>query len=136
MHISRSVVVDATPTDVMKIVKGPEGWADWHPDIQKVEVADFEDKQLLRVLFEGGDSVIEKSLGSDGMSFGYQVVAGQSSITGYQGTVTVAKVGNQSVIVWNVNFEPLAPGCYESIAQEFMEVGLEALAKRFVRRSF
>jgi carbon monoxide dehydrogenase subunit G len=131
MHISRSIVVEATPAKVMEIIRGPEGWADWHPDIKKVEAADFEDKQLLRVIFEDGDSVIEKLLGSDGMSFGYQVLAGQSSITGYQGTVTVVENGNQSLIVWNVNFEPLAPGCYESMALEFMEVGLDALAKRF-----
>ena len=54
-----------------------------------------------------------------------------TSITGYQGTVSVVENGSQSVIVWNENFEPLAPGCYEAIALEFMEVGLAALARRF-----
>lgn len=130
MHISRSIVVEANSSEVMRVIRGPEGWADWHPDIKSVESVDFEDKRLLRVVFEDGDSVIERSLGTDGTSFGYQVVAGQTSITGYQGTVTVVENGNQSVIVWNVNFEPLAPGCYEAIAKEFMEVGLTALAQQ------
>lgn len=130
MHISRSIVVEANSSEVMRVIRGPAGWADWHPDIKSVESVDFEDKQLLRVVFEDDNSVIEKSLGTDGTSFGYQVVAGQTSITGYQGTVTVVENGNQSVIVWNVNFEPLAPGCYEAIAQEFMEIGLTALAQQ------
>jgi hypothetical protein len=65
------------------------------------------------------------------MSFGYEVVAGQSSMTGYQGSFTVIEIADQSIVVWNVAFEPLASGCYEAIAVDFMAVGLTALAQRF-----
>jgi hypothetical protein len=131
MYISRSIVVNASAKEVWNTVKGPEGWAEWHPDIRAVEPVDFEDKNLLRVVFEDGDSVIERSIGTDGLSFGYEVIAGQASMTGYQGSVTIIENEMQSVVVWNVSFEPLAAGRYEAIAVGFMEVGLTALAQRY-----
>lgn len=131
MYISRNVLINAPANDVMKLVQGPEGWANWHPSIKAVEPIEFENKDLLRVVFEDGDSVIERSLGNDGLSFGYEVIAGQASMTGYQGSLTVYELNNQSLVLWNVAFEPLASGRYEAISAGFMEVGLSALEQSF-----
>lgn len=133
MHISKSLLIDTPAEDVWRIVKGPEGWADWHPSIGAVEPLGFGNQSYLKVIFDDGGSVVERPLGVDGTSFAYEIIAGQTTVTGYRGTLSVIDMDEKSLVIWNLLFEPLAEGTYERFSEGFVEVGLQALAHKLTK---
>lgn len=131
MHISRSVVLHATATEVWKEIEGPSGWAGWHPAIAAVQPEAIDGIDYFRLTFDEGSEVVEKPRGTDGMSFGYEVVAGQTSMTRYHGSITVCEVEGSALVVWTVTFDPLIAEAYAKISSGIIEAGLMALTVRF-----
>ena len=129
-HVTRSIVLNAAPGDVWALIGGFQSLPDWHPAFESSAREDIGGVEHRRLGLAGGGEILEKSLGADAMSYGYEILESPLAITGYKSVVLVADAGGKAVVVWSSIFEPTADGMPEAVAGVY-QAGLDALAAKF-----
>jgi imidazole glycerol phosphate synthase subunit HisF len=129
-HVSRSVALAATAEEVWKAIGGFQALGDWHPAVKSSTREDIGGAEHRRLELVGGGELLEKSLGSDGMSYGYAIVDGPLPVSHYRSVLAVAPAGSGSVVVWASSFTANKPDALAAIAGVY-EAGLGALKERF-----
>ena len=74
--------------------------------------------------------ILEKNLGADAISYGYEILESPLPMTGYKATISVADAGDKAVVVWSSTFEGTADGASDIVAGIYT-AGLDALAAKF-----
>jgi hypothetical protein len=129
-QVTRSVALNATPGDVWALIGGFQATPDWHPAIETSTRDDIGGVEHRRLGLAGGGEIVEKYLGGDAMSYGYEIIESPLPLTDYQSTISVADAGGKAVVVWTSTFEGTADGASDIVAGVY-QAGLDALAAKF-----
>ncbi len=129
-QVTRSVTLNAAPGDVWALIGGFQALPDWHPAVETSTRDDIGGVEHRRLGLAGGGEILEKNLGGDTMSVGYEIIDSPLPVAGYKATISVADAGGKAVVVWASTFEGTADGASDVIAGIY-QAGLDALAAKF-----
>jgi len=133
-QVTRSITLNAAPGEVWALIGGFQSLADWHPAIETSTRDDIGGVEHRRLTLAGGGELLEKNLGGDAMSYGYEIVESPLPVAGYKATISVADAGGDSggkaVVVWSSTFEATADGAADIVAGIYT-AGFDALAAKF-----
>jgi len=129
-QVTRSVTLNAAPGDVWALIGGFQGLPGWHPAVETSTREDLGGAEHRRLGLAGGGEILEKNLGSDTMSVGYEIIESPLPLANYQATISVADAGGKAVVVWASTFEGTADGASDVVAGIY-QAGLDALAAKF-----
>ena len=133
-NVTRSQEFTRSAAEVWDIIGGFHAAADWHPAVQGSSREDIDGVEHRRLDLGGGASILEKSLGADAMSYGYEIVdTGPLPVASYRGVLSVAPAGSGCVATWSSTFH--ANGAPDDAAEGAIagiyEAGFAALVERF-----
>ncbi|MHA1538316.1 MAG: SRPBCC family protein [Alphaproteobacteria bacterium] len=129
-QLTRSVTLNAAPGDVWALIGGFQSLPDWHPAVETSTREDIGGVEHRRLGLAGGGELLEKNLGSDTMSIGYEIIESPLPVADYKATISVADAGGKAVVVWASTYEGTADGADDIIAGIY-QAGLDALAAKF-----
>ena len=129
-QITRSVTVKASPETVWALIGGFQALPDWHPAAEGSAKEMVDGVEHRRLSLAGGGEILEKALGSDGMSYGYEIVESPLPVNNYRSIISVVGAGGGSVVVCSSTFDALADNAAGVVAGIY-EAGLGTLTSRF-----
>ena len=130
-QVTRSVTLNAAPGDVWALIGGFQSLPDWHPAVETSAREDIGGIEHRRLGLAGGGEILEKNLGGDTMSVGYEIIESPLPLVEYKATLSVADAGGgQTVVVWASTFEGTADSA-SGIVAGIYTAGLDALAAKF-----
>ncbi len=129
-QVTRSIALNAAPGDVWALISGFQSLPDWHPAIETSARDDIGGVEHRRLGLAGGGEVVEKNLGADAMSYGYEIVESPLPLADYKAIISVADAGGKAVVVWSSTFEGTADGAADIVIGIYQS-GLDALAAKF-----
>lgn len=129
-QVTRSIALPASAEDVWAVIGGFQALADWHPAVASCTQEDIGNAEHRRLELEGGGEILEKSQGSDGMSYGYAIVESPLPVSHYRAVLTVVPSGEGCIVVWVSTFADKTPDAPAVIAGIY-EAGFGALKERF-----
>ena len=125
-QVKRSLEVDASSSEVWRLIGDYCDIDDWHPDVASCALK-VRDGSLVRVLkTTSGDEVVHKRIArEEGLSYTYQTVETSLPIGRFTGTLSV-QPGEVLLIEWVANFSSEDPAMEEYVVAE-IEAGLTAI---------
>ena len=129
--VTRSIALNAKPADVWSLVGGFQAVPDWHPGVESSTPGTLGEVETRRLSLKGGGEIYEKSLGSDGMSYGYEIVESPVPVANYRAIISVVDAGGKAVFVWSSTFEDMAEGAGAAAVVGIYEGGIAALTAKF-----
>jgi hypothetical protein len=129
-QVTRSVTLNAAPADVWALIGGFQALPDWHPAVATSTRADIGGVEHRRLGLAGGGEIVEKYLGGDAMSYGYEIVESPLPLADYKSIIAVTGSGGKTAVVWSSTFEGTADGAADIVAGIY-QAGLDALAAKF-----
>ena len=129
-QVTRSIALNAAPGDVWALIGGFQSMPGWHPAVESSARDDIGGVEHRRLGLAGGGEIVEKNLGADAMSYGYEIIESPLPLVDYKATISVADVGGKAVVVWSSTFEGTADGAADIIVGIY-QAGLDALAAKF-----
>jgi hypothetical protein len=130
VQLTRSVTLNASPGDVWALIGGFQGLPGWHPAVETSTREDIGGVEHRRLGLAGGGEILEKNLGSDTMSVGYEIIESPLPLADYKATISVADAGGKAVVVWASTYEGTADGASDVVAGIY-QAGLDALGAKF-----
>jgi hypothetical protein len=130
VQLTRSVTLNASPGDVWALIGGFQGLPGWHPAVETSTREDIGGVEHRRLGLAGGGEILEKNLGSDTMSVGYEIIESPLPLADYKATISVADAGGKAVVVWASTYEGTADSASDIVAGIY-QAGLDALAAKF-----
>lgn len=128
-QVTRSVTLSASAEEVWSAIGGFQAIADWHPAVQSSTREDIGAAEHRR-LDLGEAELLEKSLGSDDMSYGYAIVDGPLPVSHYRSVLSCVPSGTGCIVVWSSTFTAKGEDS-EGVIAGVYEAGLSALKERF-----
>ncbi|GJE57771.1 MULTISPECIES: SRPBCC family protein [Methylobacterium] len=134
LEVTKTATIAAAPDAVWKTIGSFCGISDWHPVVEKCELADMGGKKHRTLSLKGGGTLLEEEQARDdkAMSYTYTILEGPLPVSDYKSTIMVAKDGSGSKVTWSGNFK--AKGAPDDKAQEAIggvyEAGLKGLAEK------
>ncbi len=129
-QLTRSVTLNAAPSEVWALIGGFQSLPNWHPAVETSTRDDIGGVEHRRLGLAGGGEILEKNLGSDTMSVGYEIIESPLPLADYKATISVADAGGKAVVVWSSTFEGTADGAADIVIGIYQS-GLDALAAKF-----
>jgi hypothetical protein len=130
-QLTRSVTLNAAPGEVWAVIGGFQSLADWHPAVETSVRDDIGGVEHRRLGLAGGGEILEKNLGGDTMSVGYEIVESPLPVKDYKSIIAVVDAGaGKAVVVWSSTFEGTADSANDIVAGIYT-AGLDALAAKF-----
>ena len=129
-QVTRSVTLNAAPGDDWALISGFQSLPGWHPAVETSTREDIGGVEHRRLGLAGGGEILEKNLGGDAMSYGYEIIESPLPVADYKATISVADAGGKAVVVWASTFEGTADGASDIVAGIYT-AGLDALAAKF-----
>lgn len=129
--VTRSIALNAKPADVWSLVGGFQAVPDWHPGVESSTPGTLGEVETRRLSIVGGGEIYEKSLGSDGMSYGYEILESPLPVANYRAIISVVDAGGKAVLVWSSTFEDMAEGAGAAAVVGVYEAGIAALTAKF-----
>jgi hypothetical protein len=133
MEVKQSVRLPAPVTEIWKRIGGFNALPDWHPMVEKSELA--EGGTMRKLTLPGGAKIVEKLEGKDDQSYRYSYAITDSPlpVADYHSTIEVHREGDESVVEWMGRFEPngASPEDAQKTIQNIYETGLQNLQKMF-----
>ena len=129
-QITRSVSINASPETVWALIGGFQALPDWHPAAEGSAKEMVDGVEHRRLSLAGGGEMLEKALGSDGMSYGYEIVESPLPVKNYRSILSAVGTGEGTVVVWSSTFDALANTAPDVVAGIY-EAGLKTLTSRF-----
>ena len=133
-QVSRSIELQVSAEQVWDVIGGFQSLADWHP-VPQQSIREDVDGVEHRRLELGGDApaIVEKHLGSDAMSYGYEITdPGPLPVSGYRSILSVSPTSAGCCVSWVSTFTPVGDeaGAAAAVAGVY-DAGLGALQERF-----
>lgn len=129
-QVTRSVVLNASASAVWGVIGGFQALPDWHPDVLRSAKEVIEGIEHRRLSLAGGGELLEKSLGADGASYGYEMIESPLPVRDYRSILCVTDAQGPSVVSWSSTFVGEGEAASDLVAGIY-EAGLHALACRF-----
>jgi carbon monoxide dehydrogenase subunit G len=133
MEVKQSVRLPAPVTEVWKRIGGFNALPDWHPMVQKSELA--KGGQERKLTLPGGATIVEKLESKDDKSYrySYSITDSPLPVADYHSTIEVHQEGNQSVVEWMGRFEPKGTSAEDAqkAIQDIYQAGMDNLKKMF-----
>ncbi len=129
-QITRSLYLEAPPEEIWKVVGSFQALVDWHPAVESSALEIIDGVEHRRLGLVGGGEILERSLGNDSFSYGYEIVTGSLPVSDYRSILALSAAGSGAVLVWGATFTAAGPDA-EAVVGEVYESGFSALAERF-----
>lgn len=133
MEVKQSVRLPAPVTEVWKRIGGFNALPDWHPMVQKSELA--KSGQERKLTLPGGATIVEKLESKDDKSYrySYSITDSPLPVADYHSTIEVHQEGDQSVVEWMGRFEPKGTTAEDAqkAIQDIYQAGMDSLTKMF-----
>ena len=133
MEVKQTVRLPAPVTEVWKRIGGFNALRDWHPLVQKSELAKGGSERTLTL--PGGATIVEKLESKDDKSYrySYSITDSPLPVADYHSTIEVHEEGNQSVVEWMGRFEPKGTSAEDAqkAIQDIYQAGMDNLTKMF-----
>jgi hypothetical protein len=133
MEVKQSVRLPAPVTEVWKRIGGFNALPDWHPMVEKSELAEGGSERKLTL--PGGATIVEKLEGKDDKSFrySYSIIDSPLPVADYHSTIEVHQEGDESVVEWMGRFEPKGASAEDAqkTIQDIYQAGFDNLRKMF-----
>jgi len=130
LHVSRSILLEASPAKVWSVIGGFQALPDWHPAVADSAKEIIDGVEHRRLSLNGGGEILEKSLGADRTSYAYEIVESPLPVAGYRSTLTLVDCGRTCAVIWTSTFAATGDGAAEVVAGIY-EAGFGALSQRF-----
>jgi len=139
LAVEKSIDLPAPPAEVWKTI-GDFGSLGWHPAVAGTEITAGRNNVAgaqRTITLKDGAKIVETLKARKANSLTYAIDSSPLPVSGYVSTLSVAKKGKGSHVVWKSRFErdPKAAGVDDAKAQEIIggiyAGGFEALAKQF-----
>jgi len=132
--VSMSTQLSVPADELWKMIGGFNALPDWHPGVEKSELADGGRQRTLQLA--GGGTIVETLVSQDDGSktYTYEIKDSPLPVANYVSTINVSPSGEKtSTVEWSSNFE--ASGAPESEAvkaiQDMYQTGLDNLKKMY-----
>ena len=129
-QVTRAVVVGAPADAVWSVIGGFQAMPDWHPAVAGSAREVIDGVEHRRLSLEGGGEILEKSLGCDAASYGYEIVESPLPVSDYRSVLCVSEAAGRAVVSWSSTFTGRGEDASDVVAGIY-EAGLNALASRF-----
>jgi hypothetical protein len=133
MEVKQSVRLPAPVTEVWKRIGGFNALPDWHPMVEKSELA--EGGTVRKLTVPGGGTIVQKLESQDDKSYrySYEVADSPLPVADYHSTIEVHQEGDESVVEWMSRFEPKGVSAEEArkSVQRVYEAGFDNLKRMF-----
>jgi hypothetical protein len=132
-EVKQSVRLPSPATEVWKRIGGFNALPDWHPLVEKSELA--EGGTVRRLTIPGAGTIVERLEGSDDKTrtYSYEITEGPLPVADYHSTLRVKEEGGETLVEWESRFEPKGASADEAAKtiQGLYEAGFENLKKMF-----
>ncbi|HEU5447879.1 MAG TPA: SRPBCC family protein [Acidimicrobiia bacterium] len=133
MEVKQSVRLPAPVTEVWKRIGGFNALPDWHPMVEKSELA--KGGQERKLTLPGGATIVEKLESKDDKSYrySYSITDSPLPVADYHSTIEVHEEGKESVVEWMGRFEPKGTSAEDAqkAIQDIYQAGMDNLTKMF-----
>ena len=133
MEVKQTVRLPAPVTEVWKRIGGFNALPDWHPMVEKSELA--KGGQERKLTLPGGATIVEKLESKDDKSYrySYSITDSPLPVADYHSTIEVHEEGKESVVEWMGRFEPNGASAEEAqkAIQDIYQAGMDNLTKMF-----
>ena len=133
MEVKQSVRLPAPVTEVWKRIGGFNALPDWHPMVEKSELA--KGGQERKLTLPGGATITEKLESKDDKSYrySYSITDSPLPVADYHSTIEVHEEGKESVVEWMGRFEPKGTSAEDAqkAIQDIYQAGMDNLTKMF-----
>jgi carbon monoxide dehydrogenase subunit G len=133
MEVKQSVRLPAPVNEVWKRIGGFNALPDWHPMVQKSELA--QGGQVRKLTLPGGATITEQLESKDDNSYrySYSITDSPLPVADYHSTIEVHEEGNESVVEWMGRFEPKGTSAEDAqkTIQDIYQAGMDNLQKMF-----
>lgn len=133
MEVKQSVRLPAPVTDVWKRIGGFNALPDWHPMVEKSELA--EGGSIRKLTIPGAGTITERLEGQDetGHTYSYAITDSPLPVADYHATIRVRQEGDESVVEWESRFEPKGASADDAAntIQGIFQAGFENLQRLF-----
>ena len=133
MEVKQSVRLPAPVTEVWKRIGGFNALPDWHPMVEKSELA--KGGQERKLTLPGGATITEKLESKDDKSYrySYSITDSPLPVADYHSTIEVHEEGKESVVEWMGRFEPKGTSAEDAqkAIQDMYQAGMDNLTKMF-----
>ena len=133
MEVKQSVRLPAPVTDVWKRIGGFNALPDWHPMVEKSELA--EGGNIRKLTIPGAGTITERLEEQDDNSrtYSYAITDSPLPVADYHATIRVRQEGDDSVVEWESRFEPKGTSADEAAKtiQNIFQSGFDNLQKLF-----
>lgn len=126
--VSSKTKLDKSATAVWDVIGGFNALPDWHPAVEKSELADGGSTRKLSLA--GGGEIVEELTAEGDKSYSYRIASGPLPVSNYRSTVKVTDDGDGCTVEWSSEFDPVGPAAdAENAMKGVYEAGLENLKK-------
>ena len=133
MEVKQTVRLPAPVTEVWKRIGGFNALPDWHPMVEKSELA--KGGQERKLTMPGGATIVEKLESKDDKSYrySYSITDSPLPVADYHSTIEVHEEGKESVVEWMGRFEPKGTSAEDAqkAIQDIYQAGMDNLTKMF-----
>ena len=124
------VSLPEAPETVWAAIGGFDAIADWHPEVESVELVEIEGETHRHLRAADGGLFLERLAETGEHHYSYETVDSPLPLSGHRATLSCVAEEGGCHVFWSAIFEPQDPVADE-IVEGFFRVGLEALRDRF-----
>lgn len=133
-RVSMSTQLSVSADELWKMIGGFNALPDWHPAVEKSELAEGGRQRTLHLA--GGGTIVETLVNHDDGSktYTYEIKDSPLPVANYVSTINVSPSGEKSSTVeWSSNFEPSGAPESEAVRaiQGIYQAGLDNLKKMY-----
>ncbi len=133
VQVTHSVTLQASVDDVWGVISGFNDLPNWHPVIERSELAGEGVGAVRTLTLAGGGEVVERLTEETGNSYSYIIVTSPLPVANYKSTISVEASGDGCKVNWEGNFD--ADGVDDAEAAEIVSGvymgGLTSLQETF-----
>jgi hypothetical protein len=133
MEVKQSVRLPAPVNEVWKRIGGFNALPDWHPMVEKSELA--EGGSVRKLSIPGAGTITERLENHDDNShtYSYAITDSPLPVSDYHATIRVHQEGDEAVVEWESSFEPAGASGDDAAktVQGIFQAGFDNLQKLF-----
>ena len=131
--VSMSTPLNVTADQLWQLIGGFNALPDWHPAVEKSELA--EEGQVRTLHLAGGGTIVERLESADDNErvYSYSIESGPLPVAGYKATIRVRDQDGKATVEWSSEFSPSGASEGDAVAaiQGIYQAGFDNLRKMF-----
>ena len=131
--VSMTTPLNVTADQVWQLIGGFNALPDWHPSVEKSELAEAGQVRTLHLV--GGGTIVERLESADDNErvYSYSIESGPLPVAGYRATIRVRDEDGKATVEWASEFTPSGASESDAVAtiQGMYQAGFDNLRKMF-----